>query len=151
MTPSQACIDLVKEFEGCRLTAYRDVAGVLTIGWGHVDAHIFEGMIWTQAQADNDLDDDIGCAGDYVEEFVKVPLKQGQFDALTDFVFNLGAERLAQSTLLSILNAGNYAAIPGQLFHLDAEGNPHGWIYAGGVVQPGLIRRRQAEVKLWNS
>ena len=151
MTPSQACIDLVKEFEGCRLTAYQDVAGVWTIGWGHTGLGVKAGLTWEQGQADGDLDDDIGCAGDYVEEFVEVPLKQGQFDALTDFVFNLGAERLAQSTLLSILNAGNYAAIPGQLFHLDAEGNPHGWIYAGGVVQPGLIRRRQAEIALWNS
>jgi lysozyme len=72
---------------------------------------------------------------------VKVALTQGQFDALVDFVFNLGAGRLAGSTLLRMLNAGNTTGA-GQHLLL--------WVNAGGKPQPGLVTRRKAELALWN-
>jgi lysozyme len=71
---------------------------------------------------------------------VRVPLTQGQFDALVDFCFNLGEGRLAGSTLLRELNAGLYAAAGQQLL---------AWDHAGGKVIPGLKARREAELALW--
>jgi len=75
-----------------------------------------------------------------VERLVKVAMAQGQFDALVDFCFNMGAARLAGSTLLKELNAGNYAAA--------AEELPR-WDRAGGQENLGLKARREAELRLW--
>ena len=135
MQPSQACIDLVKSSEGCRLTAYRDSVGVLTIGYGSTGG-ITEGQTITQEQADAMLIDDLSAAAEQVTALVMVPLTHGQFDSLCDFVFNLGAGRLRESTLLRLLNAGQYAAAAEQ-FHL--------WVMAGGHPLPGLVTRRAAE------
>jgi hypothetical protein len=74
------------------------------------------------------------------EHMVTVPLKQGQYDALADWVFNLGEGRLQMSTLLKVLNAGSYGSVPAQLMK---------WAYGGGVKLPGLVTRREAEVKLF--
>lgn len=160
MTPSQACIDLVKEFEGCRLTAYDDaqpnkvlvagdaILGTLTIGYGHTGPDVVIGQVWTQADADRWVMVDAVSAAFWVSQAVIVPLTQGQFDALTDFVYNEGAGQFAKSTLLRLLNAGHFPVIPYQLYH---DNPPGGWIYADGQIQPGLIRRRQAEIVLWNS
>lgn len=150
MTPSQACIDLIKRSEGCRLTAYQDVAGVWTVGWGATGRYIVAGTIWTQEQADADLQDRVEYAGGYVSSFVKVPLTQGQFDCLTDFVYNLGSGSLQKSTLLRLLNSGQYDQVPAQLYR-EENGHQAGWIYADGQIQPGLIVRRQAEIALWGS
>ena len=135
MQPSQACIDLVKSSEGCRLTAYRDSVGVLTIGYGSTGG-ITEGQTITQEQADAMLVDDLSASAEQVTALVMVPLTQGQFDSLCDFVFNLGAGRLRESTLLRLLNACQYAAAAEQ-FHL--------WVMAGGHPLPGLVTRRAAE------
>lgn len=76
-----------------------------------------------------------------VERLVKVPLAQGQFDALVDFCFNLGSGRLASSTLLKLLNSGHHADAAEQLLR---------WNIAGGVVNAGLKARREAEFALWH-
>ena len=76
-----------------------------------------------------------------VERLVKVPLTQGQFDALVDFCFNLGAGRLASSTLLKALNGGRYEAAAEQLLR---------WDVAGGEENAGLKARREAEFALWS-
>lgn len=77
-----------------------------------------------------------------VRSLVTVPLTQGQLDALTDFVFNLGGGRLAGSTLLKLLNAGDYAAAGQGLLK---------WDMAAGVHQPGLTARRKAELAMWET
>jgi len=84
---------------------------------------------------------DVAVAEASVQRLVKVPLSQGQFDALVDFVFNLGAGRLASSTLLRDLNAGQYEAAGQQLLL---------WDHSGGVEVEGLKARREAELALWN-
>jgi lysozyme len=140
MQPSQNAIDLVKASEGLRLQTYRDSVGVPTIGYGHTRG-VRPGMSITTAQAEQFLVDDLDEAADAVRKLVTVPLTQGQFDALCDFVFNLGAGRLAGSTLLRMLNLGDYGAAGAQLRF---------WIMAGGVALPGLIKRRAAELALWN-
>ena len=135
MQPSQACIDLVKSSEGCRLTAYRDGGGRLTIGWGHT-AGVSDGQTITQDEADSMLVDDIDAAAEQVAALVTVPLTQGQFDACSDFLFNLGAGRFGGSTLLRLLNQGNYQGAANQFQY---------WIYDAGKVEQGLVTRRAAE------
>lgn len=139
MAPSDACIALVKSSEGCRLTAYRDSASVLTIGFGHARG-VREGQTITQAQADALLLDDLDAAAAQVEAMVTVPLTQGQFDALVSFCYNLGAGRLRDSTLLRLLNQSRYQ---------EAAAQFRFWVMAAGQVLPGLVTRRKAERALF--
>ena len=147
---SQDCLDLCKESEGCELNAYRDAVGVLTVGYGHTGPDVTPETKWTQAQADLQLGLDLEKASNYVESLVHVQLTQGQHDALTDFVFNMGAGSLQKSTLLKLLNKGDYAAVPDQLYRVDENGVQRGWIFGGGEVLPGLVVRRNKEIDLWN-
>jgi lysozyme len=149
MTFSEDCLDLVKRSEGCLLNSYQDVAGVLTIGFGHAGKDVKEGITWTQQQADLQLAADLEIAANAVSRLVLVPLTQGQFDALTDFCFNLGEGNLAGSTLLKLLNMSQYANACRELVWQDEEGKYHGWVDAAGKVQPGLVTRRLAEQALW--
>jgi spore coat assembly protein SafA len=138
---SQNGLDLIKGFEGLRLSAYQDSAGVWTIGYGHT-GNVKPGDRITQAQAEGLLQKDTAWAQQAVRDQVKVPLTQGQFDALTSFTFNLGAGALAKSTLLSKLNAGDYAG---------AQAEFGKWVHAGGQVLRGLVRRRAAEAELFGN
>jgi lysozyme len=141
MQPSAATVQLVKASEGLRLVAYQDGGGVWTIGYGHTDG-VHAGMRITAEQADEFLAADLATAGRWVGILVKVPLTQGQFDALTDFVFNLGDERLRASTLLRLLNARQYSAAAAQFRF---------WNLDKGQVEEGLVKRRAAETALFNS
>jgi len=139
--PSQSCIDLIKRSEGLSVKPYRDLAGFWTVGYGHklTDAELSAQPL-SLAVIDEMLQADTDTACAQVHKLVTVPLSQGKLDALTDFVFNLGAGRLAGSTLLKLLNTGNYAAAGQELLK---------WDMAGGRVQPGLIARRKAELAMW--
>jgi lysozyme len=141
MQLSEAGLNLIKRSEGFRERTYLDVAGILTIGYGHrlLTHEAFpEGV--SEAQAAAMLRDDVHGAEQAVERLVKVALAQGQFDALVDFCFNLGSGRLASSTLLKSLNGGRYEAAREQLLR---------WDQAGGQVRAGLKARREAESALW--
>jgi lysozyme len=131
---------LTERFEGCQLAAYQDQVGVWTIGYGHTGAGVCSGLTITQDQAAALLMSDVAAAAAYVNQVVTVALQQNEFDALVDFVFNLGRGAFAGSTLLKNLNAGNFAAAADQ-FDL--------WDHAGGKVVAGLLRRRQAETALF--
>jgi lysozyme len=134
-------LDLIRRSEGFRGRMYLDVAGIATIGYGHrlLAQEAYPNGI-AEVQAEKLLAGDVRQAEQAVERLVKVALTQGQFDALTDFCFNLGAGRLASSTLLKALNGGRYEAAGEQLLR---------WDIAGGAVCPGLKARRQAEFQLW--
>jgi lysozyme len=123
------------------LQAYQDQTGIWTIGWGHTSAEVVEGLVWTQAQADAALEADMSVAATAVNDMVHVPLTQSEFDALTDFVFNLGASNFYHSTLLEMLNNSNYVGA--------AEQFPR-WDESKGVVLRGLLTRRLAEQALFN-
>jgi len=134
-------LDLIKKSEGFRDRVYLDVAGFPTIGYGHlVKPHESFPNGITEPQAAASLSSDVEDAESDVSRLVKAALTQGQFDALVDFCFNLGAGRLAGSTLLRELNVGNYQAAGEQLLV---------WDHAGGAVVAGLKSRREAELKLW--
>jgi lysozyme len=126
---------LTEQFEGCSLTAYQDSAGYWTLGYGHRTG-VTQGMTCTQAQAETWLMEDLQWAVSVVQNQVLVPLTQGEFDALVDFVFNAGSGNFASSTMLRMLNAGNFAGAADQFAR---------WDLAGGQVVAGLLRRRVAE------
>jgi lysozyme len=132
---SKEGLALIKKFEGCELKAYRCPANVLTIGYG-VTKGVAEDMEITQQEADEMLNEEIPEYEEYINNMVKVPLEQCQFDALCAWVYNLGPTNLEKSTLLKLLNAGDYHLIPSQIKR---------WNKAGGETLTGLIRRREAE------
>ena len=140
MNISENGIKLIKNFEGCRLVAYKCPAGVWTIGYGHTGQEIHEGLKITQEQAEKYLKIDLLIHCNNVSRLVKVPLTQNQFDALVSFEYNLGYGNLAYSTLLKLLNAKKYNEAAAQFDR---------WVYAGGKKLAGLIRRRAAEKELF--
>lgn len=146
MQTSEKGIALIKQFEGCKLTAYQDSVGVWTIGYGWtqpVDGKpIRAGMTIKQETAERLLKTGLVSYESDVFRLVKVGLTQGQFDALVSFTYNLGARSLSTSTLLRKLNAGDYAGAADEFLR---------WNKAGGKVLNGLARRREAERALFLS
>lgn len=134
---------LIKQWEGCRLQSYKDVAGIWTIGYGHTK-NVFPNQRITQETADNLLMIDLQEFEDAVERLVKVPLTDNQFGALVSFAFNVGEGALATSTLLRKLNQGSYESVPSELLKWNKA-------RVNGRLQPvpGLTNRRTAEGGLW--
>ncbi|MFD1711849.1 SafA/ExsA family spore coat assembly protein [Ottowia sp. GY511] len=141
MSLSSGGLDLIKSHEGLRTSAYQDPVGVWTIGYGHTGT-AKPGQKISEAQAEQLLRKDVGWAEDAVRKNVKVPLSQGQFDALVSFTFNLGAGALGRSGLLQKLNAGDYAG---------AQAEFGKYVHAGGRVLPGLVRRRNEEAQMFGN
>lgn len=134
--------NLIQHFEQCRLTAYQDVKGVWTIGWGHTGPEVVSGLVWTQEQADETFFHDTQIAVLGVNRSLDVAVNQNQFDALVSFTFNVGVNNEAHSTLVQLINSGQIAAAAAQ-FPL--------WDHSGGVEIPGLKARRLAEQALFLS
>lgn len=160
---------VLKHYEDCHLESYPDPASPLgkevtrrgfqiedyrsvtnwsafsgapwTIGWGHTGAEVKPGLVWTQKQADDTLDADLVRFEKAVTSLVKKPINQGQFDALTDFAYNLGEGKLQSSTLLSKLNGGD---MKGALAEFPK------WRKAGGAILYGLVKRRASEQALFS-
>lgn len=141
MQISSAGVSLVKEFEGLRLTAYQDSVGVWTIGYGHT-LNVYQGMVISEAQAVQFLNDDIRSHAMGIFNYITVKLTQNQFDALVSFHFNLGAYILDGSLLLTLINSRQFFAAAEEMKKYNR---------AGGQVLQGLVRRRQAEVDLFLS
>lgn len=142
MSYSEDCVNLAKESEGFAAFPYKDPVGFGTVGYGHriKSNEDYEDGV-TVSEAETILRTDLDRAFEGLVHLVKVPLTQGQVDALTDWVFNLGEGNLSTSTLLKKLNAGLYDEVPAEILR---------WSYAGGKQLPGLVTRRQHEVQLWN-
>lgn len=140
MKMSDSGLALLRQFESCQTRAYRDCAGVWTIGYGWTQpvdgVSIHPGMTISKTRAEDLLQQGIGFYERAVEYLVTVPLSQRQFDALVDFVWNVGVNALTHSTLLRRLNAGDVQGAADEFLR---------WNRAGGKVLPGLTRRRQAE------
>ena len=135
MLTSKELFEKIKEFEGCRLEAYQDAAGVWTIGYGHTHG-VKKDDVATEYYAEEMLKKDIEAAERQVLK-LGVCKYQAQLDALTDFVFNLGIGKLMASTLLAVIKA----KLPRDVVVREFRK----WIYAGGVKQPGLVKRRRWE------
>ena len=136
-----AAMSIADASEGCFLTAYRDPAGVVTAGYGHVGPDVKLGQTYTKEQALAWRAADMARAAAFVEAHVKVPLTDNEFSALSELTFNIGVGNFLGSTLLRLLNRSKYSAFPAQIMR---------WTKAGGKVLPGLVARREKEVALWN-
>lgn len=135
-------IDLIKKFEGCRLDAYLDVAGIPTIGWGTVGTDIHLGLSWTQEDCDKILIADLDHVQSQVKKVLQVDLTDNEFSAICSLIYNIGIGNFKKSTLLDCLNEREW--------DLAAAEFPK-WDHAGGRVVAGLLKRRMAEKELFET
>lgn len=132
---NQLGLNLLKAAEGCRLTSYKDITGVWTIGYGHT-GNVTEGQHITQDQADEFLRQDLDHVEAGIDCMVHVPLSGNQFSALCSLVYNIGRGHFKSSTCLAKLNEGKYAEAANWILP---------WCKAGGVEVEALSDRRIAE------
>lgn len=130
---------LIKQWEGLRLDAYKCVAGVWTIGYGHT-ATAKEGMKISQVEAERLLYQDLTDFEAAVSRAVDVKLSDQQFAALVSWTYNVGIRAMQTSSLIRKLNEGDYASVPGELAR---------WNKVNGKPSKGLSNRRAAEAGLW--
>jgi lysozyme len=140
-------IDIIKKFEGCKLSAYKDIVGVWTIGWGNTyyenGSKVQPDDKITQARAEALLLITVTKFWNEVKKLVKSPVNDNQFAALVSFAYNLGIGALNKSTLLKLVNANpNDKQIANEFMK---------WVNAGGKPSNGLINRRRAELHLYFS
>lgn len=134
MRISENGLNLIKSFEGCRLTAYKCPAGVWTIGWGHTGG-VKPGQKITQAEADQMLVSDMAAYEHKVDKYASYHWNQNEFDALTSFAYNVGS-----IDQLTANGTRNRATIAEKILQYNK---------GGGKVLPGLTKRREAERKLF--
>lgn len=129
----------IAQSEACRLTSYRDIVGVWTIGWGQTSG-IGPGMLWTQDQADQDLCRSLSTLSRSVQKLLRVPASGNELAAMVSLAYNIGLAGFTRSSVLSAHNRGDRAAAA-RAFAL--------WNRAGGKVINGLVARRAREAALY--
>jgi len=143
MRTSSRGLSLIKHFEGFSPVVYLDVAGLPTIGYGHLlragEAGAYQNGI-DQENAECLLQSDLIAVERSVCRLIRQPLTQNQFDALVSFTFNLGSGTLQRSTLRRVIDRGDEEEIAVQWMR---------FIWAGGKKVAGLVRRRKAELDLY--
>lgn len=137
MTTSDGGIRLIKNFEGLRLEAYQDSVGVWTIGYGHTGSDVYYGLKITEFQAEELMRRDLSRFEVGVFSALTRRPTQMQFDAMVSLAYNVGITAFKTSTLLQKFNASEEGMAARQF----AE-----FIFAGGAMSRGLIRRRAAEI-----
>ena len=145
MICNDAGLAIIKEFEGCRLQAYQDGRNIWTIGYGHTQG-VTQGDTITQQQADDMLIADLHNVEAYITRYVRRPLNDNQFSALCALTFNIGVGNFGNSTLLHMINAGLFANAPAAFLRWIHIHKPDGTT----IVSDGLLRRRKAEIALFN-
>ena len=145
MSVNQATIDLIKQFEGCKLTAYQDIVGVWTIGYGttagaDLGVKPAHGMTITQERAEDLLRQGVDKFAAKVDALILAKVNANEFGACVSLAYNIGTGAFSKSTVLRELNAGNKdrAAAAFKM-----------WNKAGGEIVKGLVNRRNAEVTLF--
>lgn len=133
---------LTRESEGFRDKAYKDPGGIWTIGYGQTGSFVKPGLTCTHEQAERWLDENYNIIIKQVQSVVEVELTEGQLGALCDFVYNLGIGNLKSSTLLAMLNMGDYDGAYDQFSR---------WVYQNKVRLDGLVIRRKREQQLWKT
>lgn len=140
MILTETGIQLIQHFEGCRLTAYKDAVGVWTIGYGHVGPEVKAGMTITEAAATAIFRGDATRFAESVRHVLEQDVSDHQFSACVSLAYNVGIGAFRESTLLRLLNRGDYWGAANQ-FGV--------WNKAGGRVLKGLVLRRAAERDLF--
>jgi len=139
---SRTGLELIKKFEGLRLTAYICPAGVWTIGYGHTGPDVYSGLKISEDRAEQLLWQDIESFEQCINSFVTVKLNQNEYDALVSFTYNIGTTAFINSTLLRLLNEGTDRKVVAEEFKR--------WVKGGdGQAIPGLVRRREEEKRLF--
>lgn len=140
MNLSQRGLDVIKSFEGFSSKAYLCPSGIWTNGYGHTNGVTKDTPEISVFDAEKNLQSDLAISQNIVDRLIKVPLAQGQYDALVSFTFNLGGGCLQRSTLRQKVNREDHE---GAVLEFSK------WIYGGGRKLPGLIARRKAEAMLY--
>ena len=138
-------IDLIKKYEGFRSKAYQDSVGVWTIGYGTTRINgqpVKAGMTITEDRALELVKQEVNKLWSQIESITKVSLNDNQMNALVDFAYNLGFNALKTSTLMRLVNESKFEEAANQFSR---------WVYAGGKVLPGLVKRREAERTLFTT
>lgn len=130
---------LIQDLEGVKYEPYYDVAGVLTICYGHTGKDIMLGKTYTEAECQALLNKDLRKVAKQIDPYIEVQIPDTMRAALYSFAYNVGSYNFKTSTLLHLLNQGKYNAACNQL---------HRWIYADGKPWKGLMNRRQVEYEV---
>ena len=143
MKISENGLNIIKKYEGFSAKPYFCPAGKLTIGYGHViiSGEKFPSDGISKKIAENILKQDVIRAEQAIKNLVKIELSQNQFDALVSFIYNVGSKAFEKSKLLRFLNENKRELAAGEFSR---------WVFAGGVVQNGLVKRRNAEEILFS-
>lgn len=142
MTLNQAGIDLIKDYEKCKLDAYPDLNGIPTIGWGTTGPEIHLGMAWTQEQCDKVLKADLDSLQYRLNRLFTRLITDNQFAACCCLAYNIGVGNFKSSSLLKLLNMNQVEMAADEFLK---------WDHSRGKVVPGLLNRRLDEQKLFNS
>ena len=134
--------ELIKHFEGCSLSSYKCPAGKWTIGYGHTGSDVYQGLTITQREAEDLLTSDLIKFEGIIQSLVRVPLNKNQKAALVSFVFNVGDRAFKRSTLLRLLNLGEYRAAASEF---------RKWDKVDREPNHGLAVRRVAETELFKT
>lgn len=136
-------VALIKEFEGCKLKAYKCPSGVWTCGWGSTGPDVDQNTVWTQEQADARMEKDMNKFMELTVQLSPVlRAYPNKWQAVADFVYNCGPGAYQKSTLRKMVNAEDWDAAVGEFKK---------WTKGGGKVLTGLVRRREEEIKLFLS
>lgn len=127
---------MIQTFEGVKYTPYNDIAGVLTVCYGHTRKDIQEDKKYTKTECLNLLHDDLMKVRRAVDPMIKVPIDDNTRAAIYSFVYNVGPGAFSRSTMLRKLNAGDIAGACDEMKR---------WTFAGGKQWRGLINRRDTE------
>lgn len=146
---SQNGIDFIKAEEGLRLKVYKDIAGYSTIGYGHklTKREVGKLNVITKAEAETLFMGDIWMPTMFINATVRVPLTQNQFDALASWIFNFGVGRFDRSTLLKVLQQGDFKAAANEILKWNKYFDQDEQIYK---VDKRLDARRKREYALFN-
>lgn len=139
MKASERLLEHIRQSEGYRLRAYKDAAGVWTIGYGHTK-DVQPGQRIDKATVERYLREDLSGIEEWLSKKAWCDT-QGKFDACADFIFNLGLGRFMTSTLQTKIWQG----APTE----EIQKEFRRWVYAGGRVMPGLVKRREWEARRW--
>jgi len=134
-----AGLALLKSFEGCKLTSYQDQGGVWTIGFGHTGPEVVEGMIFTPEQATMQLEKDLEKFY-HLDQYLTENVNDNQYSALICLAYNIGLRALKYSQVLRKVNCEE-----------SPDNEWRGWSHVNGVENKGLLRRREAELKLFHT
>lgn len=145
MNINQATVNLVKEFEGCKLEAYQDIVGVWTIGYGTTEGAGLgvvpkAGMKITQEEAELLLMSGLKKFAEQIKPKFTREINDNQFGALLSLAYNIGPHAFSRSSALMMVNEGQFVKASDAILL---------WNKAGGKVSKGLVRRREAERKLF--